>query len=130
MVKWFIILLSNIFLIWFVSDYSYKSGAHDILATTTYVEASNSYITLYMLRNKSPDEVLKFYEEELDFDLEIHAWAAENKSALHGILELGQHKPNTEYYKKILKYREQYPSKNGNVISSVTKLISTEDKTF
>jgi hypothetical protein len=130
MVKWFIILLCNILLIWFVADFSYKSGAHDYIATATYSDTANNYVSLYMLSHKNKEEAIEFYESELDSNIEIHKWAAENKSALHGIFHIGQHKPNTEYYKKILEYREVYPSKNKEIISIINQLIESEDKTF
>ena len=130
MVKGFIILLCNALLIWFVADFSYKSGAHDHLATTTYAEAANSYVTLYMLRNKNKDEIIEFYDLELDSNIQIHKWAAENKSLLYGFLQLGQHKPNTEYYNRILEYRLKYPSKNENIIKDMEHLTNNEAKTF
>lgn len=130
MVKWLIILLCNILLMWFVADYSYKRGAHDYIATTTYSDAADSYVSLYMLRHENKNEAIEFYESKLDSDIETHKWASDNKSALHNIFHLGQHKPNTEYYQKIIEYREQHPSKNKQIISIVKQLIESEEKTF
>jgi len=130
MVKWLITLLCNILLIWFVADFSYKRGAHDYMAATTYSDAADSYISLYILRNKNKHEAIEFYESKLDSDIETHKWASDNKSVLHGVFHLGQQKPNTEYYQKIIDYREQYPGENERIISIVKQLIVNEEKTF
>ena len=132
MIKWLIILFCNAVLIWFVADYSYKSGAQDNLTATTYVKAADTYITLFMLRNKSNDEIITHYESELDLYIQVHRWAAENKSFLDGFLQLGQHKPNTEYYKRILDYRVKHPSEKEpeNTIKDIEYLINNEARTF
>ncbi len=106
--KVFFFTIYSILLVWFVADFSYKRGRWDQIAISSYVEAVSSYTTLYLLRNKSAEEAIEFYESELDFHITIHKSIAENQSSLQPIFKDNFEKPNTDYYQRILEYRVKY----------------------
>jgi hypothetical protein len=132
MVKALSLIVYTLLLVWFVARFSYEKGSIDQMAKATYMEAANTYTTLYMLRNKSSDEVIEFYESTLDFNVEVHKFAADNQSFLHPFFKMEELKPNTEYYMHIREYRNKYPSKedNSKILMEINSLIDSEDKTF
>ena len=65
MKKLFVIIIYSVLLSYLVGSYAYKKGFGDSAATTTYVTLAENLVALRLLRSKTPEETLKFYESML-----------------------------------------------------------------
>lgn len=132
MKKFSILVLYSLLLAYFVASYSYKKGFGDSAATTTYITLAENYVSLFLLRNKTTEESLKYYESQLPHNISIHRNLIEEQSPLHGKLDNGQNKPNLEYYKKIQEYLLNHPNEKFNeyVIKDINWLVENEEGIF
>jgi len=132
MKKIFVIIIYSVLLSYLVGSYTYKKGFGDSTATTTYVTLAENLVALHMLRSKSPEETLKFYESMLSSSIMIHRGSLELQSVFHRKLNNGQSEPNLEYYKAVKEYMSAFPNDEFNtlVIKDINWLVENEEKIF
>ena len=115
-----------------VGSYAYKKGFGDSAATTTYVTLAENLVALRLLRSKTPEETLKFYESMLASNIMIHRNLLDLQSVFHRKLDNGQSGPNLEYYKAVKEYISTFPNDEFNalVINDINWLVKNEEKIF
>jgi hypothetical protein len=132
MKKLFVIIIYSVLLSYLVGSYAYKKGFGDSAATTTYVTLAENLVALRLLRSKTPEETLKFYESMLASNIMIHRNLLDLQSVFHRKLDNGQSGPNLEYYKAVKEYISTFPNDEFNalVINDINWLVKNEDKIF
>lgn len=111
--------------------YGYKLGFSDSATLTYFSDAGRDYGHLKILREKGVDSLREFIETDLDLAISIHKNLEEQQSIFSQFIgpDSDRH-ANREhylnYYREILEYRKQYPSKNKQleVLKVLEQLIN------
>jgi hypothetical protein len=132
MKKLIVIIIYSFLLTYIVGSYAYKKGFGDSAATGTYVSLAESFVTLHVLRNQTPDKNLEFHESMLASNIAIHRNLLNLQSIFHRKLDNGQPQVNLEYYKKIQEYISTHPNEKFSelVIKDINWLVVNEQKIF
>ncbi|GAW97436.1 MULTISPECIES: hypothetical protein [Colwellia] len=132
MIKLVVIIIYSLLLTYIVGSYAYKKGFGDSTATTTYVTLAENLVALRLLRNKTPEETLRFYESMLASNIMIHRNLLDLQSIFHRKLDNGQSEPNLEYYKAVKEYISSFPNDKFNelVINDINWLVENEEEIF
>ncbi len=111
--------------------YGYKLGSNDSATLAYFNDAGRDYAYLKILREKGVDGLREFIEADLDLAISIHNNLEEQQSIFSRFVGPdNERNTNREhylnYYRKILEYRKQHPSKDkqSEVLSELEQLIT------
>ena len=111
--------------------YGYKLGSEDSATLTYFSDAGRDYAHLKILRDKGVDSLREFIEADLDLAVSNHRNLEEQQSIFSRFVgPESERNANREhylnYYRRILEYRKQYPSKDkqSEVLRELQQLIS------
>lgn len=115
--------------------YGYKLGFEDSAALTYFNDAGRDYVHLKILREKGEGSLREFIEADLDLAISIHKSLQEQQSIFSRFLGPdNERNTNREhylnYYRGILEYRKQYPSKDkqSEVLKELEQLIKQAEE--
>ncbi|RYV01878.1 hypothetical protein SOPP22_12005 [Shewanella sp. OPT22] len=109
--------------------FAYNQALKDSASDFYFIDASKTFITLKLFREKGNEKTISFLESELDSLIEINRTLAGERSIYFEYLNF-QLPMDYGYYEKILEYRSIYPLKNTeySTVENLNWLVSNANK--